>query len=182
VAPSTHPGRGLARRIARPVRHLDAEAVGIEEENRPVARLVAVLLRWKVDSRAELQTALVRLVDLLAALDEHGKVLNAHVVVAVVPAVGGSQPQVLTTETQIHALLAAAVGRITKRLGGAEGSEDGHVERGRSIEISHREINVVNLSDGHRSLPSPSAGKIDVAPVEGIDPAPERLQILRHSR
>src|SRR6516162_6740550 len=117
----------LQRRVRRPVADLDPEAIGVEEEHRPVARLVTILLRREVDTHAEVQAAPVGLIDLLSPLDEHREVLDAHVVVAVLPTVGPAQTDALPTEAQIHDLLATAIARVPDLLGRTERSENREV-------------------------------------------------------
>jgi hypothetical protein len=77
------------------------------------------------------------------------QMLDAHVLVAVLSAVRLAQPEVLAAEAQIYHLLAAAVRRVPERPRGAQRSENGHVERQGSAEISDRQINVVDARDRH---------------------------------
>src|ERR671915_1039370 len=78
-----------ARRPLPPGREdLDAESIRIEDEERVVARDVAVLLGRVVDPIAPPRTPLMRRVHLLHGVDFEGQVLEPHAVVAMGPAVG----------------------------------------------------------------------------------------------
>src|SRR5215207_1408536 len=91
---------------------LDAESIRIEDEERVVARDVAVLLRRVVDPIVPPRTPLVRRVDLLCGVDLARQVFESHAVVAMGTAVGGTKAEPFVSEAQIDDLLAAAVGRI----------------------------------------------------------------------
>ena len=70
----------LLAHLIRPVIELDSDPVGVEEEERVVAR--EFLLRRIVDSGVIAQTALIRVVDLAAGVERERKVLDPDLVVA----------------------------------------------------------------------------------------------------
>src|SRR5688500_2877775 len=109
--------------LGRAVRHLDAQAVGIEDEHLVEARNVLVLLGREVDAHAHVEGSAVGGVDVLALLDIEGKVLHPDVVVAVLAAVGLAETEVLVAEREVDDLLGAAVSREAPGLLQPEGTE-----------------------------------------------------------
>ena len=91
TAPS-RPAAALGRGRRRP-EDLDPEPVRVEDEERVVVLEVVVLLGREVDLGAERDSALVRLVDLLAALHLEGEVLDPDAVVVVAPPSAGRSPR-----------------------------------------------------------------------------------------
>jgi hypothetical protein len=79
---------------------LDAEPVGIEDEERVVVVEVAILLGRVVDARAQLAAPLERFVDLLPAFDLEGEVLDPYVVVGVLAAVRRAKAKVLLAKAR----------------------------------------------------------------------------------
>src|SRR3954451_11369653 len=89
-------------------------------------------------------------IHVLALLDVEGQVLHTDAVVAVLAGVGRAEPEVLVAEPEVDDLLGPAVGREPPRLPHPERAEQRHVERERSLDVTHREIDVVNR-DTHRA-------------------------------
>src|SRR5665213_110264 len=100
-----------ARLLGRSVGDFDAKPIGIEDEHLVVAIEVAVLLRREVNPRADLQAALMGGVDLVATVDVEGQVLEPHLVIAMLAAVGRPQTEVLIAagEAEVDDLLGAAI-------------------------------------------------------------------------
>src|SRR5262245_21826835 len=72
----------------RPVEHFDSNPVRVEDEQRVVTRLVAILFGREVNVRAARETACVRLINLPSLINLEGEVLDADVVVTVSATVG----------------------------------------------------------------------------------------------
>ena len=79
---------------------LDAEAIGIEDEERVVARDVAVLLRRVVNPIAPSGAQLMRRINLLPGVDLECQVFETDPVVAVGAAVGGAKTEPFVSEAQ----------------------------------------------------------------------------------
>ena len=110
------------------MRDLNAEAIGIEEEDGPVARIVATRLWREMDGYLVLQAALVGLVDLFGTLDEEGEVLDPNVVVVMLAAVGAAETEHLASGVEIDNLLGPTIGRGALGLAQAQWPEDLEVE------------------------------------------------------
>jgi len=67
---------------------LDSNPVGIEDEERVVAREIGFLLRWAVDPRVHLETATIGVVDFAPSVDRESEVFDPDLEVAVLTAVG----------------------------------------------------------------------------------------------
>jgi hypothetical protein len=83
-------------RSARPAEDLNPNAVRVEDEERVVARLVAILLGREVNVCAACEAASVRLINLLSSVNLEGEVLDADVVVTVGATVGWTQADTVT--------------------------------------------------------------------------------------
>jgi hypothetical protein len=82
--------------------------------------------------------------------------LHADVVVAVLAAVGLAETEVLVAEGEVDDLLGAAVAGEPPRLLHPEGTEQPQIEGERALDVTHREIDVMNR-DAHR-VPLRGAG------------------------
>src|SRR4051812_1989055 len=112
-----------------PGEHFEAEAVRIEDEDRPVAWDVAVLLDGEMDPRPDLDSAVVHGVDLLAPVDPDPDVLDADVVVPVLAAVRAAEADRLLpgSDAEVDHVLGAAVGRKSVQLLHAQRAEQREV-------------------------------------------------------
>jgi hypothetical protein len=70
--------------------------------------------------------------------------LHADVVVAVLAAVGLAETEVLVAEGEVDDLLGAAVAGEPPRLLHPEGTEQPQIESERALDVTHREIDVMN--------------------------------------
>jgi hypothetical protein len=66
--------------LARPPQDLQAKAIGVEHEEGPVARDIAVLLRWEMDPGTELDASLIGLLELFAGVNANREMLERDVV------------------------------------------------------------------------------------------------------
>jgi hypothetical protein len=100
----------------------------------------------------------MRLVDLLARVDDEREVLDADVVVAMRAAVGGPEAEGLAAaDAEVDDLLGAAIRREAEQLLDAERTEDGEVERERALDVGDGEVDVVDPVDRQRSPSSVGA-------------------------
>ncbi len=100
----------------------------------------------------------MRLVDLLARVDDEREVLDADLVVAMRAAVGGSEAEGLAAaDAEVDDLLGAAIRREPEQLLDAERTEDGEVERERALDVGDGEVDVVDPVDRQRAPPPRSA-------------------------
>jgi hypothetical protein len=76
--------------------------------------------------------------------------LHADVVVAVLAAVGLAETEVLVTEGEVDDLLGAAVGGEASCLLHPEGTQQAQIEGERALDVTHRDIDVMNR-DAHRA-------------------------------
>ncbi|MEZ5155308.1 MAG: hypothetical protein R2718_04265 [Solirubrobacterales bacterium] len=145
--------------LIRPVIHLDPNPVGIEDEERVVAREVRFLLGRDVDPGAHVQASPVGLVDLGAAVDRKGEVFDPHSVVPVLATVSlpqaesglGLAPEdVALTKPEVDHLLGSTIGLKPPLHLQAERTEHAEVEVEGAVEILDREIDVVEAF-GHSS-------------------------------
>jgi hypothetical protein len=128
---------------------LDSDAVRVPHEELVVVVVVPVDLRRKVDPSADVEAALVRGVDLFARVDVERQVLDANVVVVVLPAVRRPEAQQGVAEAEVDDLFGAAVTRVALELLEARRPEHGEIEGKRPLDIAHGEINVVNPAGRH---------------------------------
>ena len=141
---------GSGDELGREDEDLDADAIGIEHEHRPVAGDVPILLGRELDVRAHPDAALVGLLDLLAAVDGEGDVLDPDVVVPVLAAVGRTEAEELVADDEVRNLLGAAVGRVADDLRDAERPEQLVVEGEGSLDVADGKVDVVDRPDRHR--------------------------------
>jgi hypothetical protein len=103
---------------------------------------------------AEVEAARIRLVDLLARVDDEREVLDADLVVAMRAAVGGPEAEGLAAaDAEVDDLLAAAIRREAEQLLDAERTEDGEVERERALDVGDGEVDMVDPVDRQRAPP-----------------------------
>jgi hypothetical protein len=142
----SQPGGFEGGRSAFPAKHFNPNAVRVEDEERVVAGLVAILLGREMNVCAAGNAAGVRLVDLLTSVNLEGEVLDADAVVPVDATVGCTQAKTTITDfsaREVDDLLRSSVGRIPDLLGPSERSEQVEIEGERSLNIGDRKIDVM---------------------------------------
>jgi hypothetical protein len=82
------------------------------------------------------------------------KVLDARVVIAVLATISPSPSQELPADAQIDDLVLCRDTRVAGRLRRAGRFEHGQVERRQSLDVSYRQVNMVEAGGGTRSRPS----------------------------
>ena len=144
----------LARRLVTPpAEHFDSNPVRIEDEERVVPRLVAIVLGREVDIRATRQTPGIRLIHLVSALDLDGDVFKPNLVIAMLTPVGGSQSErhLCRWVPQVHDLLGSPIRRIPDGLCPTQRPKQVEIEREGSFDIGDGEIDVVDALCWHDS-------------------------------
>jgi hypothetical protein len=108
-----------------------------------------------VDVLLPRDAARVRGVDLIPAVDLERKVLDSYRVVPVISTVGRSYPEHRPTRRilQVDDFLRSSVGRKTHLLRPPERSQEGEVERERSLDVGDGEIDVVDSLCRYGFLP-----------------------------
>jgi hypothetical protein len=144
-------------RSALPVEHLDSNPVGVEGEERVIARLVAILLRREVNVCATREAACMRLINLLPSVNLEGEVLDADVVVAVGTTVGWTQAETTVTDCswsrKVDDLLRTSVGGIPDLLDPAERPEQVEIEGEGPLNVGDGQIDVMDSSRCHGCVP-----------------------------
>jgi hypothetical protein len=129
-------------------------AVRIENEDRVIARDIAVFFGREVNVRALADAALKCGIDLGSRVDFERQVLDPDFVIAVGATVSRAETEHRAPRRllEIDDLLRAAIGRLANLLSPAEWAEEEQVEPQRSLYIGDRKVNVVNSS--RRDRPS----------------------------
>jgi hypothetical protein len=127
---------------------LDPDAVRVEGEEGIVVLQVAGLLGREVDLGAQPLGALEGRVDLVARVDLERDVLDTDVVVAVLAAIGRSQPEVLLAELEVDDFFGAAVSLLADVFFQPERCQELRVESQRALDVADAEIDVLDAAPG----------------------------------
>jgi hypothetical protein len=101
-----------------------------------------------VDLGAQRLGALEGRVDLVARVDLERDVLDADVVVAVVAAIGRSQPEVLLAELEVDDFFGAAVSLLADVFFQPERCQELRIESQRALDVADAEIDVLDAAPG----------------------------------
>jgi hypothetical protein len=104
--------------LVRPVVYLHPNPIGVEDEEGVVTRKVRFLLRWAVDPGVHVQAPPISVVDFAAAVDCECEMLDPHLEVVVLAAIGlpeaesglGLAPKdMVLTKAEVDDLLGSAI-------------------------------------------------------------------------